>query len=188
MPFISDIIIIVSIISVAERKGNSLIYKVDNNCMLYFQFIKEMESKFRFEDRIKKLCRIEKKNRSELSISIEHKGSKNILNISWKDGSPVDFDFSGINVDDLDITPREYHGSNINRYLDKETSEKLRGRLNYEYFFVNTTLFIDIPGRSGVELKFRIKGIELLNEHDSIAISYTRDMINDLVEDVCYIY
>ncbi len=165
-----------------------LIYKIDKNCILYYQFTKELESNFKFEDRVKKLCKIFDKKKSDLVIQIEREKKKASLNITWKDGSPVDFDFSGININDLDIAPREFHESNINKYLNDKVTENLKAPLNYEYFFVNTNLFIEIATLSDIPLSFRVKGLELLNDHDSLTISCVRDMVESLVEDVCYVY
>ncbi|ADU23978.1 hypothetical protein [Ruminococcus albus] len=164
-----------------------MIYKIDKNCILYYQYIKELESNFAFEDRIQKLCKITGRSRSDLAIKIEC-NRRAFLNITWKDGEPVDFDFSGININDLNITPREYHESNINKYLDKKVAAKLKAPLNYEYFLINTALFIELPDLADVTFKFRVNGLELLNEQEDIAITYARNMVQSLIEDVSYVY
>jgi hypothetical protein len=60
--------------------------------------------------------------------------------------------------------------------------------LNYEYFLINTALFIELPDLADVTFKFRVNGLELLNEQEDIAITYARNMVQSLIEDVSYVY
>lgn len=60
--------------------------------------------------------------------------------------------------------------------------------MNYEYFLINTALFIELPDLADVTFKFRVNGLELLNEQEDIAITYARNMVQSLIEDVSYVY
>jgi hypothetical protein len=158
-----------------------LIFKIQNGCSLYGQYISERLNDFKFNDHIKKFCQIYQCNKNELKFDIKPIGKKKLsLSIKFKDGRKTEeYDISDIKIENLSIVPREYHASNINKYLTKESKAALKSPLGYEYFMIENDLYIEIAEVT-TPIEFKILGISQVDEAQEDEILHIRDMIDDL--------
>lgn len=179
-----------------------MIYKVKKDCILYGLYLKELQSCFEFDDKLKRFCQFngvsksdvttkvsDKNGTLELSVSIKTKGKANLVKrengVEFQDGrkgsKKVSYDFSGVKLEDLPIAPRKHRGSNINKFILPEVAEKLRVPLNYEYFWILDKLYIEIADVKE-ELKFKMLGIERASELEEKVISHLRYAAEDILD------
>lgn len=143
--------------------------------------MRERLNDFKFNDRVKKFCQIYQCNRTELKFNIRQVRPKKLsLSIEFKDGrKPENFDISDINIENLSIVPREYHASNINKFLSKKSKKALSFPLAYEYFMIDKDLYIEIADVS-TPIEFRMLGLNKVDEIQEEKIIHIKDMIDDL--------
>lgn len=162
-----------------------LIFRVQNDCLLYGHYAKELQSNYEFNDRIKKFCQIFQCRKSDLNIEVVAEGPKKQksldLKIFFKDGRKIgNYDFSNVNLEDLAIAPREFHQSNINKYLTSDIAENLKNPLIYEYFWLDDKLYVEVADVK-TPIKFKLLGIEKVDPTEERIIIHVRDMIDDLL-------
>lgn len=156
-----------------------MIFKVKKDCFLYQYLNEELENNYIFNDRIKKYCQIYQCTRRDLDIQVVIKKKKPLLIIKYRDGRKIeDYDFSGIVIEDLAITPREYHKTNINKYVTDDVKKKLVKPLYYHYFWIVKDLYVEIAD-TGFPISFRMNGIVNISKEEEQAINNIIDIVED---------
>jgi hypothetical protein len=159
-----------------KTKGEFImILKIEPNCILYKQYIRECYMNLQFEETIDVFCKTNECTQSDLDIKAVKNSGKYSIEVTGANRSINEvvrsFDFtSGLIVSDLKYVPIAEHGANPNRYLTSETQEALKKPLRYEYFWICNDLFLEVSDPD-TNIKFKIMGITPLGRVKEVLVS-----------------
>ena len=162
-----------------------MIFKIDNDCILYARYLREQYMNQQFDASIDMLCRASKCSRSDITITPERSNSGYAVKVkpANKNNRPaVELDgyflktnmAEGLIVEDLDCMPKELRGSNINHYLSDKSKKEINRPLLYEYFWIENTLFLETPDVVS-NIKFKIAGVHKLPKLAETMITVIRE-------------